>query len=349
MAAAFQFSGEPVFIERFGHGHINETYAVYFKFEYSRPIRYIMQKINTLVFRTPDKLMENIVSVTEYLRGKVAAAGGNPAREVLTVVPAKDGGFMAQDASGDYWRAYVFVEDATSYQTVERPELFYQSARAFGRFQRLLDSYPAEKLHETIPDFHNTPKRFADFCAATARDTTGRAAAVRKEIDFLMARESEYGHITNMLASGEIPLRVTHNDTKLNNVMIDNQTGEGVCVIDLDTVMPGSALYDFGDSIRFGTNPAGEDERDLSKVVFRMDLYRQYREGFLSEANLTAKEVANLRLGAKLMTLENAMRFLADHLNGDVYFRIQREGQNLDRARTQIKLAQEMEIQFNDM
>ena len=244
------------------------------------------------------------------------------------------------DSQGDYWRAYKFIEGATSYDQVETPEDFYQSAVSFGNFQRLLADYPAETLHETIVGFHDTKARFATFKKAVEEDVCGRAASVQKEIDFVLAHEDVANVFGDMLANGELPLRVTHNDTKLNNIMIDDKTGKGICVIDLDTVMPGLAMNDFGDSIRFGASTAAEDEQDLSKVSCDMELFDVYAKGFIEGCGgkLTQKEIEMMPMGAKVMTFECGMRFLTDHLQGDTYFKIHRENHNLDRCRTQFKL-----------
>jgi len=345
----FDIDGEPIWIESFGEGHINETYSGYFKHAEKAPFRVILQKINTLVFRDPYALMENITAVTKFIGDKMKKSGDSGRNEVLTVIPTRLGQSMYADETGGFWRSYVFIENAKSYQTVERPILFFSAAKAFGKFQRMLDDFPAQKLHETIPDFHNTPKRFADFVASVQKDAATRAKGVEREIDFVVSRERECGIITGLLNNNEIPVRVTHNDTKLNNVMIDADTDEGVCVIDLDTVMPGSVLYDFGDSIRFGTNPAPEDEKDLDKVVFSLPLYEEYIKGFISEARLTEMELENLAWGARLMTYECGMRFLADYLDGDIYFRTSRPEQNLDRARTQFKLVADMERHYEHL
>ena len=246
---------------------------------------------------------------------------------------------------------YYFIIGAKTFQTAETPELFYNSALAFGKFQRMLSDFPADKLHETIPNFHNTVSRFADFKKALADDVAGRADSVREEVQFVLDHEGMCSYITDRIASGEYPLRVTHNDTKLNNVMIDEKTFKAVCVIDLDTVMPGSVLYDFGDSIRFGASNADEDERDLSKVFMRLDLFEDYTRGFIAglENSLTDAEILGLPMGAIIITFETGIRFLADHLNGDTYFAVHRENQNLDRARTQLKLVSDMEKKLPEM
>jgi len=328
-------------------GHINSTFFVVCKGEK----KYVLQKINTSIFKNPDELTSNIVGVTKFLRRKVEAAGGDPRREVLHLIRSKQGGYYSKSDTGEYWRMYDYIIGAKTYQIVEDPVLFYNSAVAFGNFQRLLSDYPADELFETIPNFHNTVSRFADFKKALDADVCKRAASVQKEINFVLERESVCSFITDRIASGEYPLRVTHNDTKLNNVMIDETTKEGICVIDLDTVMPGSVLYDFGDSIRFGASSAEEDERDLDKVYMRLELFDDYAKGFLKGlgGSLSEPEMRGLPMGALVITFETGIRFLTDYLNGDTYFATHREGQNLDRARTQFKLVADMEKKMSEM
>ncbi len=347
----FQVEGELVSCERYGEGHINETYLAVLK-NNGLHTNYILQKINSNLFRDIDKLMNNIRLVTEFNRHKIAERGGNPDRESLTIVYTKDGNaYYHYPNSESYFRMYVFITDAIAYQTVEKPEHFYQSAVAFGNFTNLLAQFDATQLAEILPDFHNTEKRFRDFTTSLKADTAHRAASVQKEIDFVLSRQHYCGRIVSLLKNGEMPTRVTHNDTKLNNVMLDATTGEPVAIIDLDTIMPGSICYDFGDSIRFGCNPCAEDEKDLSKVVFDIKLFEEYTKGYLSALGgcITQIEKDNLAFSAILMTYECGMRFLADYLDGDVYFRTRREGQNLDRARTQFKLISDMEKVLKNM
>ena len=346
-----QFEGEYIDHVPYGSGHINDTFCARFRQPDGSIRRYILQRMNHEIFKNPVELVENVAGVTAFLREKIIENSGNPERETLNLVPAKDGKKYYKDSIGCYWRGYVFIEGARTYDVVEKPEDFYQSAVAFGNFQRLLADYPAATLHETIPDFHNTPARFQVFKKAVEKDVMGRAQDVKEEIDFVLAREKEASVLTDMLQKGELPLRVTHNDTKLNNVMIDDATGTGLCVVDLDTVMPGLALNDFGDSIRFGANPAAEDERDLSKVCIDLSLFDIYTRGFLQAcgASLTENELAMLPMGAKMMTYECGMRFLTDYLEGDHYFKIHREGHNLDRARTQFKMVADMEQKWDQM
>ncbi len=338
--AAKQFnSDEIVYIEPYGSGHINSTWLAVHKSADGKETKNLLQKINNYVFKKPDELMENVVGVTKFLSEKVQKDG------TLTVVPTLDGKNYLLDEFGNYWRVYKFIENATAYDKIENDNDFYTCGLAFGEFQQLLAEYPAEKLHETIVNFHNTPSRFNDFKKALAEDKAGRAKDVQAEIDFVLARECKADAITSKLESGEIPYRVTHNDTKLNNILIDNATGKAKCVIDLDTIMPGAAAYDFGDSIRFGASTGAEDETDLSKISVDTHLFEVFAKGYLSTANkfLTPAEKDSLVTGAYLMTLECGVRFLADYLNGDVYFKIHRENHNLDRCRTQFKLVADME------
>lgn len=291
------------------------------------------------------------MGVTSYLKKIIVEQGGDPDRETLNVIPTADGKAYYLDSEGEYWRAYKFITDAVCLEKVEKPEDFYESAVSFGNFQRLLADYPAETLHETIVDFHNTKKRFATFKKAVEEDIMGRAASVQEEIKFVLDREDVANCFTDMLEKGELPLRVTHNDTKLNNIMMDNKTGKGICVIDLDTVMPGLAMNDFGDSIRFGASTGAEDEKDLDKIWCDMELFDIYAKGFMEgcAGKLTQKEVELMPMGAKVMTYECGMRFLTDYLQGDTYFKIHRPEHNLDRCRTQFKLVADMEAKWDTM
>ncbi len=346
----FSLEGDLVSIEPYGSGHINDTYRVVLDKD-GRLNRYILQCMNDDIFANPRELMENVINVTTFLQKKITEAGGDPKRETLNVILTKQGEAFTVDEAGDPWRMYRFIEDATSFDKVEKPEDFYQSAVAFGHFQNMLADYPAETLHETIPDFHNTPVRLETFKKAVAEDICGRAASVQEEIRFVLDRETDTHVLMDMLEKGELPLRVTHNDTKLNNIMIDNATGRGVCVIDLDTVMPGLALNDYGDSIRFGASTAAEDEKDLDKVSCDLKLFEVYTKGFIEgcAGRLTENEIRMLPMGAKMMTLECGIRFLTDYLQGDVYFKTHWEGQNLVRCRTQFKLVKDMEEKWEQM
>lgn len=347
---AIDFNGEYISHEKYGSGHINDTFLVRFKREDGRIIRYILQRMNHHIFN-PDQLMKNICNVTSFLREKIEKNGGNPDRETMNVISSKNGKSYIKDSIGSSWRAYTFIDNATSYDQVKKPEDFYQSAVAFGRFQNLLSDFKADTLYETIVDFHNTPKRFETFKEAVEQDVLNRGSSVQEEIEFVMKRGEDMKICMEMLERGELPLRVTHNDTKLNNVMIDNETGKGMCVIDLDTVMPGLSIFDFGDSIRFGANTALEDEKDLSKVSLDLKLFKTYVTGFLEGCNgsLTDNELKMLAIGAKTMTLECGMRFLTDYLQGDIYFNIHRPDHNLDRSRTQFKLVEDMEQKMDHM
>ena len=347
-AAAFDFGLPTGEAERYGAGHINDTFAVWAA-DHSQ--RWILQRINTDTFTDPAGLMENVTGVTSYLRREILARGGDPDRETLNVVPTREGKPYYTDCEGGAWRAYLFVEGTVCLQKVENERDFYTAAETFGNFQNQLAGYPAATLHETIARFHDTPNRYANFEKALAADVMGRAREIGPEIAFIRAREADCHVLMDQLAAGVLPLRVTHNDTKLNNVLIDQATGKGICVIDLDTVMPGLSAYDFGDSIRFGANDCAEDEPDQSKVHFSLHLYEVFARGYLAAAGsaMTEAERRSLPWGAKLMTLECGIRFLTDYLEGDHYFKISRPAQNLDRARTQFTLVEGMEREFDAM
>ena len=347
---AFQFQGTYMEGIPYGSGHINDTFRVTFE-ENGTTRRYILQRMNKTIFLHPEELMENVTGVTQWLRKKILEIGGNPERETLNLVPTKEDKNFFVDQAGDYWRAYIFIEGAATYDLVQNKEDFYQSAVAFGHFQGLLADYPAQTLHETIVNFHNTVDRFAKFKKAAAEDVMGRAKDVQKEIQFVLDREALAHTLCDMQAEGKLPLRVTHNDTKLNNIMIDDETRKAICVIDLDTVMPGLAVNDFGDSIRFGASTAEEDERDLSKVSCSMELFELYTKGFIEgcQGSLTEAELEMLPVGAMTMTYECGMRFLTDYLEGDHYFKVHRDGHNLDRARTQFTLVKDMEEKLETM
>ncbi|MDD2362725.1 MAG: phosphotransferase [Oscillospiraceae bacterium] len=335
----------------YGEGHINDTYAVTFENSNGDRYRMLLQRINHAIFTDPSGLMNNIDGVTKFLKQKIIAADGDVNRETLTVVPTKTGELFYRHSDGTYWRMYVFIEDAITYQSIRNQQDFYNCGVSFGNFQLMLSNFDTDALIETIADFHNTVKRFNALKAAINEDKSGRAKDIRPEINFALEREKDAGVIIEMLETGKIPYRVTHNDTKLNNIMIDNTTGTGICVIDLDTVMPGAACYDFGDSIRFGASTAAEDETDLEKVSMSLKLFEVFTKGYLSVANefLTPAEVESLAIGAKIMTFECGIRFLTDYLNGDKYFKIHREHHNLDRCRTQFKLVADMEQKMNQM
>ena len=339
------FEAEPSYCEPYGNGHINDTFLVVAN------KRYILQRMNTNVFPHPVELMGNILGVTEHIRAKASAMGRDAQRASLTVVPTREGNAFFCDSEGFYWRLYDFVEGTVTKERVENANDFYTCARAFGEFGRMLADYPAHELSEPIANFHNTPWRYERFAEAVEKDVCGRLCEVAPEVAFVREREEFCSVLERARESGELPLRVTHNDTKLNNILFDETTGEPVCVIDLDTVMPGYTVNDFGDSIRFGANTAAEDETDLSLVSLDLELFRVYAKGFIEGCgdSLTDKERELLPIGAMMMTLECGMRFLTDYLSGDVYFKIHRPRHNLDRARTQFALVADMERKLDQM
>jgi len=342
--AAFDWPGAVTEIRPYGEGHINTTYRLS-----CGDSRFILQRISPF-FRDPQGLMENITNVTSFLKQKLAQRGMDPQRSTLTVLPTRSGGLFHTDSQGNAWRVLLFIENTVCHQ-VSTPALFESSGRAFGDFQYMLQDYPAHTLHETLPRFHDTPDRLRLFKEALAADVKGRAAQAKEEIAFVLAREADCSVAMDALRAGKLPLRVTHNDTKLNNVLMDADTGEALCVIDLDTVMPGLSINDFGDAIRFGATHAQEDEPDLGKVNFDLDLYEAFTRGFLEGTRhcLTQAELEYLPWGARLMTLECGIRFLTDFLEGDVYYHIQDPLQNLRRCRTQFKLVSDMEKAFPQM
>jgi hypothetical protein len=341
----FQIHGDLVEAAPYGSGHINDTYCAVFD-QGGQRVRYILQRINHNIFKNPVALMENVQRVTAQLAARIAGQA-DATRRVLTLVPARDGRAWHVDAEGNHWRTYIFIEKARTYDAVESAEQAFKAAKAFGQFQKLLADLPAPRLHDTIPDFHHTPKRFAALEKALAADVAGRAKLAQPEIEFALRHKM----ICSVLLDAKLPERVTHNDTKFNNVMLDDATGEGICVIDLDTVMPGLALYDFGDMVRTTTSPAKEDERDLSKVMMQFPMFEALVRGYLSTAAefLTPAEKKFLPFSGKLITFEIGIRFLTDFLAGDVYFKVHRDGHNLDRCRTQFKLVESIEQQETAM
>ena len=348
--AAYVLPGTVADVARHGKGHINDTFCVVCKTPEGGTARFILQRLSQAAFPHPEEVMENFVGITSYLRREILAEGGDPLRETLSLVKTGDGADFVTDAEGRAWRLMPFIENAECYQSAT-PELFAASGRAFGRFQYMLRDYPARTLHETIPHFHDTESRFEQFLAALEADKLNRAEGVSPEIQFILRRKADCGVALRALREGKLPLRVTHNDTKLNNILIDRDTHEGICIIDLDTTMPGLAINDFGDSIRFGANHCLEDEQDLTKVNFDISMYEVFTRGFLEGArgSLTSAELEYLPWGARLMTLECGIRFLTDYLDGDHYFHVSHPRQNLDRARTQLKLVKDMEEQFDAM
>ena len=335
----------------YGSGHINDTFAVIFD-QAGTLVRYIFQRINHRIFKDVAALMDNIQRVTAHGATKALVAGGaDMSRRVLTLVPARDGRPFHQDPHGSYWRCYLFIEKARTYDVIENSKQAYEAARAFGAFQQMLVDLPGNRLHETIPFFHHTRRRFEALRAAVDADLHGRKHTAEAEIEHALKRERIVDVLTGLQARGEIPERVTHNDTKLNNVMLDEATHEVICVIDLDTVMPGLVPYDFGDMVRSATNAAAEDERDLTKVSMRMPIYEALVAGYLSSAGrfLNQAERAHLAFSGKLITFEIGLRFLTDYLEGDAYFKTKRPGHNLDRARNQFALMRSIETQESAM
>lgn len=340
-AEQFLYDGKPVECRQFGNGHINRSFLV--KTDTGR--RYVLQSLSTLAFHDIPGLMRNATAVSEHIRKKT----GDP-RSSLKYVPASTGEYWYQGETGEYWRSYEFVENTVSPDAPGSMEDFYGSAIAFGRFQDLLSDFPAETLCETIPDFHNTPDRYRQFHEKIAADPFGRCRSVENEIAFALEREKKAGELQRMRESGALPLRVTHNDTKLTNVLFDSETGKPVCVIDLDTVMPGLSALDFGDAIRFGASTGAEDEPDLSAVGLDTEKFRVFTEGFISSCPaLTDAEIDSLLLGAWTITLEQGVRFLDDYINGDVYYATSYPGQNLNRTGTQFKLVSEMEKHWDEL
>lgn len=340
---SFSISGNYVGSERKNDGNINSTFVLSFV-DGGQTHKYTLQKINTYVFKKPDELMSNIAGVTAHIRksGRM---------QTLDFLKSRDGKYYCVDGEGNYWRCYRYVDGVHTCNTIDSAEVFRGAGEAFGRFQSILADYPIDRLYDTIPNFHNTVSRLEDFKKSVAADKAGRADGVREEINFILGREKDAHVLPDMIKSGKLPLRVTHNDTKLNNILFDDETGKGVCIIDLDTVMPGLSLYDFGDSIRFGANTAAEDEPDTDKISVDLGLYRAYTEGYLSSAgeSLTETEIKLLPFSAKLMTLELCMRFLGDYLDSDRYFKINYPEHNLVRARAQIKLVSDIESKLGEM
>ncbi len=344
----FKLKGQYVRHKPYGEGHINDTYLVETKDNKSH--YYILQRINDQVFPDVSLLMNNILSVTKFLRKKIIALGGDPDRESLTIFPTLQDEAYLHDKTG-YYRVYLFIENATTYQQALNDEMFYHNGYAIGKFQALLEDFNTDLIGDIIPFFHHTPTRYKTFCDAVSDDRLARASSCQKEIEFIHERKDKFSIIIDLIEKGEIPLKVTHNDTKLNNVMIDNDTKKGICLIDLDTIMKGSLLYDFGDAIRFGANTALEDEVDLNKVHFDFNLFKVFTKGFLDGIGdkISEKEKSLLPMGAYLMTIECGMRFLTDYLEGDVYFKIKHPLHNLERAKNQFKLLSEMEEKLEEM
>ncbi len=347
----FQFEGSFASVEELQSGNIHNTFRLTFRGAGGREMRYALQHINSYVFKDPRAVMRNMALVLDHLRGCYVSEGIDPKRRMLELIPTLDGHVLYEDKDQEFWRAYHFIEGATAHDRVDCPERFLEAGRGFGEFQRRLHDFPAEALTETIPNFHNTPKRFYAFVASVDADRAGRVRDLEKEIDFVFDRRKVTHEIVGRIASGELPLRATHNDTKINNVMIDDDTGRATCVIDLDTVMPGSVLYDFGDAIRFGASTAAEDEPDLTKVSLDLDLFTRFARGYLSEVNgfLSPGELRLLPLGAKVITCEQVIRFLTDYIDGDLYFKVKDPQHNLVRARAQMRLLEDIERKYDRM
>ena len=347
LAARFHLYGDFKEAGPYGSGHINDTYAAVFD-QGGSEVGYIFQRLNQRVFPNPLAVMQNIERVTTHVRHKLLERGGGPiSRRVLTLVPTWEGAKWAIDPEGHFWRCYLFIENARTYDQIDNPRQAFEAAKAFGAFQKLLADLPAPRLHETIPGFHDTPSRVAALEAAAAADVAHRARLAQPEIEFALQRKP----LSGVLLDAHLPERTTHNDTKFNNVMLDDETGDGVCVIDLDTVMPGLALYDFGDLVRTATSPTAEDERDLTLVEMQLPMFTALARGYLEAAGdfLTPAERSLLAFSGKLITYEIGVRFLTDFLAGDTYFKVLREGHNLDRCRTQFKLVESIEEQEEEM
>lgn len=347
----FSINGNFTGYEIINNGHINSTYNLIFE-DNGKPVKYVLQKINTVVFKKPDELMSNIVAVTKHIAKKYKEAKADDAeRRTLTFLPCVDGKYYYIDSGNNCWRLYIFVDKVYTCNTIDSEEVFNNAGVAFGEFQNILADFDGSSLFETIEKFHNTASRFDALKKAIKEDKAGRLESVKNEVEFALARENDTHILVDMIAEGKLPLRVTHNDTKLNNILFDNITNQGICIIDLDTVMPGLSLYDFGDSIRFGANTATEDEKDLSKVSLSLSLYEAYVKGYLSKAKdaLTTLEKELLPFGAKIMTYECGIRFLTDYLDGDTYFKVAYPEHNLDRCRTQFELVADMERKMEQM
>ncbi len=346
----FQIDGQVTNISPFGAGHINDTYCVVSD-QAGRQVRYVLQRINHAIFKNPVEVMDNIRRVTTHIHQKLKNQSSELAERQVVVIDTQDGAGCYTDAQGNFWRMYNMIENAVTFDRLETPELAYEAALMFGWFQRMLTNLPGQPLFETIPDFHNTPKRYQAFLKVLEQDPCGRAKEVTAEIDFVLENAEICDVLLDQVAKGEIPIRITHNDTKINNVMLDAETHKGVCVIDLDTVMPGLSLYDFGDMVRTATSPTEEDETDLSKISMRMPMFEMLAKGFAAETHpfLTEAEKKNLAFSGKLITFEQMIRFLGDHLAGDTYYKIHRPGHNLDRTRTQMKLVESIMAQEDKM
>lgn len=348
---SMKFDGDVINVKSFGSGIINDTFLVTCKNNKGNENKYILQKINSSIFKNVEKLMENYCGVCDYLKKIVSENGGDVERETITVVPTNSGKSYLKDSLDNYWRAIKFISDTVTYDVAESAEDFYKVGKAFGEFQNKLAGYNAENLYESIPNFHNTKERFKTFLLAIENNKARRLESVRSEVDFILEREKDTSILLDLYENGELPLRVTHNDTKISNILMDDNTKNGICIIDLDTIMPGLSLYDFGDAIRSGATHALEDEKDLDKVYVDLEFFEAFTKGFLEGTNssLTEKEIEMLPMGAKVITLEQAIRFLTDYLDGDVYYKTSYSNQNLDRTRTQLKLVKDIEEKWNEL
>lgn len=348
---SMKFDGDVINVKSFGSGIINDTFLVTCKNNKGNENKYILQKINSSIFKNVEKLMENYCGVCDYLKKIVSENGGDVERETITVVPTNSGKSYLKDSLDNYWRTIKFISDTVTYDVAESAEDFYKVGKAFGEFQNKLAGYNAENLYESIPNFHNTKERFKTFLLAIENNKARRLESVRSEVDFILEREKDTSILLDLYENGELPLRVTHNDTKISNILMDANTKNGICIIDLDTIMPGLSLYDFGDAIRSGATHALEDEKDLDKVYVDLEFFEAFTKGFLEGTNssLTEKEIEMLPMGAKVITLEQAIRFLTDYLDGDVYYKTSYSNQNLDRTRTQLKLVKDIEEKWNEL
>lgn len=346
----FNIEGEIQSVEPFGSGHINDTLCATIQ-QNGQIKKYVLQRMNTEIFQDPQGLMNNVIKVTEYLKKIIQSRGGDISRETLHFYPTKDGQLFYRDPEGQCWRLEDLVQNTKSYDMATTPEMFMNTGIAFGQFMADLADFPAEELVEVIPNFHHTGKRFETFESEVKANKAGRLDSCREDVEFALARKELALSLVRQLETGELPLRVTHNDTKINNILMDETTDQPICIIDLDTIMPGACAYDFGDSIRFGASSAEEDEPDLSKVYMRMDLFEAFTKGYMQAVGktLTPAEAKSLAIGAAVITFETGIRFLGDYLNGDTYFKVHRPGQNLDRARTQFKLVADMESKMDEM
>lgn len=351
IAAQFAVDGTPVSYTECKVGHINNTYIVDFNLG-NREDKFVLQRINTYVFKNPDCVMSNIIGVTSFLKNRLEQEHGDTERGTLSFVSCRndDKAYCYRDTDGGCWRMYHYIDNVVSYALAENTELFEKAGYAFGNFQYLLSDYDAASLYETIPDFHNTKLRFSRFLEVLQTCSEERRTTAQNEIDFALKREQQCAIIVDEIAAGNIPLRVTHNDTKLNNILMDPKTNEGVCIIDLDTVMPGSVLYDFGDAIRFGASNALEDEKDLNNVFFRADMFEAFAKGYISGTRgaMSNREIEYLPIGAQVITFETGLRFLTDYLENDVYFKTSYPDHNLIRAKNQFKLVFDIESRMEE-